>query len=818
MRGDGREPTEESESPGMDRDQGRQRSRRLLAVTMAVVTLSTAATAGAGSLIVGGSPAAPGSWPSIVALVDPAAPDASLGRFCGGTLVDVQWVLTAQHCTFDEVGSALVPARIDVVLGATDLSVTAGAQRIDVDQIVRAPGFSLRDLANDVALLHLAEPATLGPNVAVMDVVSPTDRGKWAGGEEVQIAGWGDTTGNGTFSNQLHEATTHAVSNLACERAYRPVALPFFQRDSMVCAGELQTGGIDSCEGDSGGPLVITGASGARALVGAVSWGVGCAQAGQPGVYSRLDAFRSFIYGPSGAITGVVPPGAPTGVVAIAGQEAATVSWSAPASTGGRSLAGYRVTVRSAGSPAVRTIETGPLTTQLDVTGLTAGDAYTFMVGAGNAAGLSVETTSEAVVPTVIPVVSVVPPTMNGSATVGGRLDADLGTWSGGPTSFAYQWQRESSSGSGSYQDIPNAATGIYEPTDADIGLRLRIGVTAIRLFSPTQTTAFSEATQPVPVPPVNATAPTISGVAQVGRTLTASPGTWSGAGQFTYQWQRFTADGRFFIQAIPDTVGVTYTPSLADVGRTLRVLVTTAPPNGTRTALSAPTQQVLAEERPGPPVSSEAPDIVGIARVGRPLQAVPGAWANTTGTPTLGWQVCEPSGESCVALASVATSRYTPTEDEIGKRLRVLVTAIGPGGRRELLSAATPPVLPKFVVDRVGPVRVRTTATGLVVITLSARTEPSARIQINVRRGAKELKVKAGRSRIAGRVPTPFGRGVVAFAPASGGAQQVVLSLAGRRSGPAQSVRLVVTVSDTNGERAVLVANVKARVSLISR
>jgi trypsin len=60
--------------------------------------------------------------------------------------------------------------------------------------------------------------------------------------------------------------------------------------DGMVCAG-LEEGGKDSCQGDSGGPLVD--ASGA--LVGIVSWGQGCAQAGFSGVYANTAAYIDFI-------------------------------------------------------------------------------------------------------------------------------------------------------------------------------------------------------------------------------------------------------------------------------------------------------------------------------------------------------------------------------------------------------------------------------------------------------------------------------------------------------------------------------------------
>ncbi|MBX6427138.1 MAG: histidine kinase [Variibacter sp.] len=91
---------------------------------------------------------------------------------------------------------------------------------------------------------------------------------------------------------------------------------------------------------------------------------------------------------------------------------------------------------------------------------------------------------------------------------------------------------------------------------------------------------------------PVNSVLPAISGIAQVGQTLTAYPGVWSGAPTFTYQWQEDAGAG--FV-AIAGATSKTYVPQAGQVGRPLRVVVTATNPSGSASANSAPTADVVA-------------------------------------------------------------------------------------------------------------------------------------------------------------------------------------------------------------------------------
>ena len=99
-------------------------------------------------------------------------------------------------------------------------------------------------------------------------------------------------------------------------------------------------------------------------------------------------------------------------------------------------------------------------------------------------------------------------------------------------------------------------------------------------------------------LPPVNTTAPTISGTPRDGETLTAQEGTWTGSSPmtFTYQWQRCDANG-LNCADIAGATGRTYLVQTPDVGNRLRVRVTATNSTGNSTANSQPTQPVTPPE-----------------------------------------------------------------------------------------------------------------------------------------------------------------------------------------------------------------------------
>ena len=271
-----------------------QRGVILAGVLLAVLPAVASAAGGSRDVkILGGAAAAPGQFPWMAALVDPGYRNAVDGIFCGGTVIAPRVVLTASHCVTGTKAS-----EIQVVTGRTRLSRSADGQRIAVTRIVSNPTYNSKTSLNDLALLQLASPAQVTP----LTIAGPADTAIQALNAPVTVSGWGNTSEDGTVSDELRYVRLHVFSQSACNGYYGGISAT-----KQVCAGSKRAG-EDSCQGDSGGPL-STGTGTAARLVGIVSFGDGCGHAGVPGVYTRVSAFSSWIATEATALnSGSTPP------------------------------------------------------------------------------------------------------------------------------------------------------------------------------------------------------------------------------------------------------------------------------------------------------------------------------------------------------------------------------------------------------------------------------------------------------------------------------------------------------------------------------
>jgi hypothetical protein len=194
--------------------------------------------------------------------------------------------------------------------------------------------------------------------------------------------------------------------------------------------------------------------------------------------------------------------------------------------------------------------------------------------------------------------------------------------------------------------------------------------------------------------PPQNTALPSIAGQAQQGSTLSATSGSWAGSTpiDFGYQWLRCDAAGAA-CDEIAGATGGNYVLIPDDVGKRMRVEVTATNTAGSATVRSGPTAAVAAGTRP---VNVAEPSISGTAIEGAPLTASAGSWTSTTQIAyAYAWLRCgadggAPDGSNCTAIAGAAGTTYVLQRADVGRRLRVRVTATNSFGALAALSNPT--------------------------------------------------------------------------------------------------------------------------------
>lgn len=250
---------------------------------LGVFILTLAAGGYSQDRIVGGDDTTPGAYPWMVALVYNGSTDLYAGQFCGGSLIDQNWVLTAAHCV-----DGRSPSFLEIWAGVWDLDNPGSAQRRDVKAIYVHPGYKREKgghLVNDIAFLLLDSPIT-----TITPVAYATSPNAVTSGDSVRAIGWGDTEVTGARYPSILQQVDLTIRPISTARQLLGT--------NVLDSSHLAAGGNsrDTCQGDSGGPLfdLDGGPGNTPLLVGITSYGLGCAE-GYPGIYTNVGYFSSLI-------------------------------------------------------------------------------------------------------------------------------------------------------------------------------------------------------------------------------------------------------------------------------------------------------------------------------------------------------------------------------------------------------------------------------------------------------------------------------------------------------------------------------------------
>lgn len=253
----------------------RHTERQMISILLLASSIAAAAVSFMPIDIVGGVPVSPAfKYPWLVSLE-------SSYHFCGGSLLDATTIVTAAHCSDQDLAGLTVVAHrqnLDVAIEAEEGLV------FSVTKITIHPNYDSKLMANDVAVWTVS--LLSGDATKIPSGVVTLDDGSFSGDDQdLTISGWGTTTSSGSPSMILLETHVQVLGTAACAVEYPTVDA------TSICAAAP---GKDTCQGDSGGPAFVT-VGGKVTLVGITSYGNGCADPKFAGVYTRVSKVASWI-------------------------------------------------------------------------------------------------------------------------------------------------------------------------------------------------------------------------------------------------------------------------------------------------------------------------------------------------------------------------------------------------------------------------------------------------------------------------------------------------------------------------------------------
>ncbi|KAI8130975.1 Serine protease easter [Lucilia cuprina] len=260
--------------------------------------------------ILGGNITKIDEFPWMALLQYKTGPD-RYGLYCGGSLINSRYVLTAGHClkhpdmpsTWElhsvRLGEWDLTTNPDCVIDVRGRKDCVDPHRdVLIDYAMAHPLYvpTSKNQFNDIALIRMAESVkTTDFIIPICLPLTASLRQKRFTSTAMDVAGWGATE-NDTVSTIKLKIMVNVWNTTKCQDTYNIFNMPI-DENYQFCAGGAD--GIDTCRGDSGGPLMVTQRiknKDVYFVIGIVSYGPRpCGLEGWPGVYTRVGNYTDWI-------------------------------------------------------------------------------------------------------------------------------------------------------------------------------------------------------------------------------------------------------------------------------------------------------------------------------------------------------------------------------------------------------------------------------------------------------------------------------------------------------------------------------------------